>query len=84
MTQATATAVSTAPGTLSRASVLALVAALVLAVALLAGPRSGALLAIGLGFGLTLEGLHFGFTGVSLSTVSRLWEITSGFASITF
>ena len=53
----------TAPGTLLRAVMLALVGALLLAVALLAGPRSGAVLAIGLGFGLTLEGFRFGFTG---------------------
>jgi len=43
--------------------VLAVVAALVLAVALNAGPRAGAILAIGLGFGLALEGFRFGFTG---------------------
>lgn len=42
--------------------VLAAVAA-VLAVALLAGARYGLLLAIGLGFGLVLEGLRFGFAG---------------------
>ncbi|GGH48427.1 YeeE/YedE family protein [Frigidibacter albus] len=36
---------------------------LVLAVALLAGARYGLLLAIGLGFGLVLEGLRFGFAG---------------------
>ena len=64
MTHATASAAPPAPpAALSRAAVIALVAALVLAVALLAGPRSGALLAIGLGFGLTLEGFRFGFTG---------------------
>jgi len=42
--------------------VLAALAA-VLAVALLAGARYGLLLAIGLGFGLVLEGLRFGFAG---------------------
>ncbi|WP_354538469.1 YeeE/YedE family protein [Roseovarius sp. MBR-6] len=42
---------------------LALVAATVLIVALFAGPRSGLVLLIGLGFGLTLEGFRFGFTG---------------------
>ena len=64
MTQETATAAPpSAPGVLSRASVLVLVAALVLAVALMAGPRAGAVLTIGLGFGLTLEGFRFGFTG---------------------
>ena len=40
---------------------LALVA--VGAVALAAGPRSGLLMAIGIGFGLVLEGLRFGFAG---------------------
>ncbi|WP_297772292.1 YeeE/YedE family protein [uncultured Roseovarius sp.] len=39
------------------------VAAAVLAVALLAGPRYGMILLIGLGFGLALEGFRFGFTG---------------------
>lgn len=38
-------------------------AALVLAVALVAGARFGALLAVGLGLGVTLEGLRFGFAG---------------------
>lgn len=38
-------------------------AAAILAVALLAGGRFGLLLAIGLGFGITLEGLRFGFAG---------------------
>jgi len=33
------------------------------AVALAAGPRAGLLLAIGIGFGLVLEGLRFGFAG---------------------
>jgi hypothetical protein len=36
---------------------------LVAGVALAAGPRAGLLLAIGLGFGLVLEGLRFGFAG---------------------
>lgn len=52
-----------APGLLPRAMVLLGVASGVLAVALLAGPRSGLLLLIGLGFGLALEGFRFGFTG---------------------
>ncbi|MBC7131675.1 MAG: YeeE/YedE family protein [Roseovarius sp.] len=52
-----------APGPVARAAVLGLVAAAVFAVALFAGPRSGAVLLIGLGFGLTLEGFRFGFTG---------------------
>ncbi|MET4128094.1 putative membrane protein YedE/YeeE [Roseovarius sp. MBR-38] len=58
-----APAVPTAPGLVPRASMLALVAATVLIVALFAGPRSGLVLLIGLGFGLTLEGFRFGFTG---------------------
>ena len=37
--------------------------AVVGAVALAAGPRSGLLVAIGIGFGLVLEGLRFGFAG---------------------
>ncbi|ANB34462.1 YeeE/YedE [Rhodovulum sulfidophilum] len=48
---------------LPRTAGLGLLALTVLAVAAMAGPRSGALLAIGLGFGLVLEGLRFGFTG---------------------
>mgnify|MGYP000364891266 CR=1 FL=1 len=59
----TAQSIPTAPGRLSRAAVLSGVAALVLSVALLAGPRYGLLLLIGLGFGLALEGFRFGFTG---------------------
>jgi uncharacterized protein len=49
-----------------RATRLGLVAfglALALVVAGIAGPRSGLLVLIGLGFGLTLEGLRFGFAG---------------------
>lgn len=53
----------TAPGVMSRASMLVCVAAIVLVVALFAGPRYGLLLLIGLGFGLALEGFRFGFTG---------------------
>ncbi len=41
----------------------ALALALVGAVALAAGPRAGLLLAIGIGFGLVLEGFRFGFAG---------------------
>ncbi len=33
------------------------------AVAAVAGPRSGLLILVGLGLGLTLEGLRFGFAG---------------------
>ena len=58
-----APATASAPGLVPRAMMLAFVAALVFAVALLAGPRSGLVLLIGLGFGLTLEGFNFGFTG---------------------
>jgi len=48
----------------ARRGLIVLVAiAAVLAVALLAGARYGLLLAIGLGFGLVLEGLRFGFAG---------------------
>ncbi|MCC5987182.1 MAG: YeeE/YedE family protein [Pararhodobacter sp.] len=36
---------------------------LVVAVTLAAGPRAGLLVALGLGFGLVLEGLRFGFAG---------------------
>lgn len=46
-----------------RAALVAAAAAAVGAVALLAGARYGLLLLIGLGFGLTLEGLRFGFAG---------------------
>lgn len=58
-----APATASAPGPVARALMLALVAALVFTVALLAGPRSGLLLLIGLGFGVTLEGFNFGFAG---------------------
>jgi len=37
--------------------------ALVLGTAVAAGPRAGLLIALGLGFGLVLEGLRFGFAG---------------------
>ena len=63
MSTASVAAIPTAPGTLSRVVVLVILGALVLDVALLAGPRSGVLLLIGLGFGLALEGFRFGFTG---------------------
>lgn len=39
--------------------------------AVLAGPRAGLLLAIGLGFGLVLEGLRFGFTGPWKAMLTR-------------
>ncbi len=60
---ATTPAATTAPGLVSRSLIIAVVAASVLSVALFAGPRSGLVLLIGLGFGLTLEGFRFGFTG---------------------
>lgn len=46
-----------------RLGLAALALALVGATALAAGPRAGVLLAIGIGFGLVLEGLRFGFAG---------------------
>lgn len=46
-----------------RLALVALALAAALAVAALAGARYGALLLIGLGFGITLEGLRFGFAG---------------------
>lgn len=48
---------------LPRALLIGGALALCLAVALFAGARYGLLLAIGLGFGMTLEGLRFGFAG---------------------
>jgi len=63
VSQAASAAMSSSPGALSRLLALAAVAAVVLAVALFAGPRYGLLLLIGLGFGLALEGFRFGFTG---------------------
>ncbi|SFP77772.1 YeeE/YedE family protein [Tranquillimonas alkanivorans] len=48
---------------LSRAALIGAALFLVLAVATLAGARYGLLLLIGLGFGLVLEGLRFGFAG---------------------
>ena len=63
MTISTAAPLSSGPGAVSRGGVILCVALIVLGVALLAGPRYGAILLIGLGFGLTLEGFRFGFTG---------------------
>jgi hypothetical protein len=48
---------------LPRAGLIVLAAVLVAAVAGLAGARFGLMLAIGLGLGMTLEGLRFGFAG---------------------
>lgn len=63
MSQAASAAIPSSPGAAARLMALIAVAAVVLAVALFAGPRYGLLLLIGLGFGLTLEGFRFGFTG---------------------
>lgn len=63
MTTAQAARLPSGPGALSRGAILLCTGAIVLCVALLAGPRYGAILLIGLGFGLTLEGFRFGFTG---------------------
>ncbi|SEK96485.1 hypothetical protein SAMN05421666_2969 [Roseovarius nanhaiticus] len=48
---------------LPRAGLIFLAALLVASVAALAGARFGLMLAIGLGIGMTLEGLRFGFAG---------------------
>ncbi|MFN3661421.1 YeeE/YedE family protein [Yoonia sp.] len=48
---------------LRRTALVGLAAALVMAVAVAAGVRFGMLLLIGLGFGIALEGLRFGFAG---------------------
>ncbi len=47
----------------TRVVLVALLGAAVIATALLVGARYGALLLVGLGLGLTLEGLRFGFAG---------------------
>jgi uncharacterized membrane protein YedE/YeeE len=47
----------------TRASLIVLLVGVVGATALLVGARYGALLLVGLGLGLTLEGLRFGFAG---------------------
>lgn len=52
-----------AAGTATRAALIGAALALSLAVAVLAGARYGFILAIGLGFGIVLEGLRFGFAG---------------------
>lgn len=51
------------PGVASRSAAVALALAALAAVALFVGARFALLLAIGLGFGITLEGLRFGFAG---------------------
>ncbi|MGV6889912.1 YeeE/YedE family protein [Rhodophyticola sp. SM2404] len=48
---------------LTRAALIGAALVLVLLVAMFAGARYGLLLLIGLGFGMTLEGLRFGFAG---------------------
>ncbi len=48
---------------LRRATVLALILGLTGFAFLMAGPRAGLLVMVGLGFGLVLEGLRFGFAG---------------------
>ena len=48
---------------LTRAALIGAALVLVLMVAMFAGARFGLLLLIGLGFGITLEGLRFGFAG---------------------
>lgn len=64
MTQAAVIPSAGTPARLAgRAGLVAGALALVLAVAVLAGARYGLLLLIGLGFGITLEGLRFGFAG---------------------
>lgn len=55
--------VSPATPVSQRAALIGAAVVLVLAVALFAGARFGLLLAIGLGFGVALEGLRFGFAG---------------------
>ena len=48
---------------LQRASVLLIVLGFTLFAFVMAGPRAGLLVLVGLGFGLVLEGLRFGFAG---------------------
>ncbi len=55
--------VSPAAPASQRAALIGAAVLLVLAVAVFAGARFGLLLAIGLGFGVALEGLRFGFAG---------------------
>lgn len=51
------------PGIGTRTALVGAVLVLAFAVSVLAGARSGLLLLVGLGLGLTLEGLRFGFAG---------------------
>lgn len=59
-----------------RASLVLAALVMVLAVAILAGVRYGLMLMIGLGFGLALEGLRFGFAGPWRAMI--LWRDPSG------
>lgn len=63
MTNATTTVDSASATMPTRVALIALLSAAVIATALLVGARYGALLLVGLGLGLTLEGLRFGFAG---------------------
>ncbi|QFU07891.1 putative inner membrane protein [Rhodobacteraceae bacterium THAF1] len=54
---------SQSASTLTRAALIGAALAFALAVAALAGARYGVLILIGMGFGITLEGLRFGFAG---------------------
>ena len=60
---AAATAPDLARPRIRRGALVLIAASAVLAVAILAGIRYGLMLAVGLGFGLALEGLRFGFAG---------------------
>ncbi|MBP0484160.1 YeeE/YedE family protein [Sagittula salina] len=55
----------------ARAGLVAGALVLIAAVALLAGGRYGLLLAIGLGFGMVLEGFRFGFAGPWRALITR-------------
>lgn len=59
------------PPVYRRGTLILLAMALVLGLAILAGIRYGLMLAIGLGFGLVLEGLRFGFAGPWRSMILR-------------
>jgi len=63
MADTTLDAAAPAPPRLRRAALVGAALLAVFVVALLAGARYGLLLAIGLGFGIALEGLRFGFAG---------------------
>ncbi|GAB4510981.1 MAG: YeeE/YedE family protein [Roseibium sp.] len=63
MTALTHSTVASAAPVWRRSSLVLAAAAAVFAVALFAGARYGLMLAVGLGLGITLEGLRFGFAG---------------------